>query len=137
MRNLKTDFKAEISVFGFSFLPFDWEIRKRIWKTVLKNSSLARARIIRKKKTAVHEKSGFRFWKSKSGFPNQTVKMKIQKQISQLWNPFSDFAFDCKSEIRILKSKSRFPNRTVKMKIQKQISQLWNSFSDFAFDCKS
>ena len=34
------------------------------------------------------------------------------KQISQRWNPFSDFAFDCKSEIRILKSKSRFPNRT-------------------------
>ena len=29
-RNPKTDFNAEISVFGFSFLPFDWEIRKRI-----------------------------------------------------------------------------------------------------------
>ena len=29
-RNLKTDFNAEISVFGFSFLPFDWEIRKTI-----------------------------------------------------------------------------------------------------------
>ena len=26
----KTDFNAEIFVFGFSFLPFDWEIRKRI-----------------------------------------------------------------------------------------------------------
>ena len=39
-------------------------------------------------------------------------KKEIQKQISQRWNPFSDFAFDCKSEIRILKSKSRFPNRT-------------------------
>ena len=38
--------------------------------------------------------------------------MEIQKQIPQRWNPFSDFAFDCKSEIRILKSKSRFPNRT-------------------------
>ena len=38
--------------------------------------------------------------------------MKIQKQISQRWNPFSDFALDCKSEIRILESKSRFPNRT-------------------------
>ena len=38
--------------------------------------------------------------------------MKIQKQISQHWNPFSDFSFDCKTEIRILKSKSRFPNRT-------------------------
>ena len=28
-RNPKTDFNAEISVFGFSFLPFDLEIRKR------------------------------------------------------------------------------------------------------------
>ena len=52
------------------------------------------------------------FFKSFFGFPNRTVKMKIQKQISQRWNPFSDFAFDCKSKIRILKSKSRFPNRT-------------------------
>ena len=56
-RNPKTDFNAEISFFGFSFLPFDWEIRKRIWKTVLKNSGLARARIISKKKTSVHENS--------------------------------------------------------------------------------
>ena len=39
-------------------------------------------------------------------------KMKIQKEISQRWNPFSDFTFDFKSEIRILKSKFRFPNRT-------------------------
>ena len=31
---------------------------------------------------------------------------------SQRWNPFSDFAFVCKSEIRILKSNSRFPNRS-------------------------
>ena len=38
--------------------------------------------------------------------------MKIQKQISKRWNPFLDFAFDCKSEIRISKSKSIFPNRT-------------------------
>ena len=29
-RNPKTDFNAEISVFGFAFLSFDWEIRKRI-----------------------------------------------------------------------------------------------------------
>ena len=40
------------------------------------------------------------FLKSFSGFPNGTVKMKIQKQTSQRWNPFSDFAFHCKSEIR-------------------------------------
>ena len=29
-RNPKTDFNGEISIFGFSLLPFDWEIRKRI-----------------------------------------------------------------------------------------------------------
>ena len=56
-RNPKTDFNAEISVYGFSFLSFDWEIRKRIGKTVLKNSGLARARILSKKKTTVHENS--------------------------------------------------------------------------------
>ena len=39
-------------------------------------------------------------------------KKEIQKKISQRWNPFSDFAFDCKSEIQILKSKSSFPNRS-------------------------
>ena len=38
-------------------------------------------------------------------------KKKIQKHISQHWNPFSDFAFDNKSEMRILNSKSRFLNR--------------------------
>ena len=46
----ETDFNAEISVFGFSFLPFDWEIRKRILKTVCKNSGLARARILAKRR---------------------------------------------------------------------------------------
>ena len=56
----------EISVFGFSFLPFDWEIRKRVWKTVLKNSGLERARILSKKKTTVHENS---FAKPFSDFP--------------------------------------------------------------------
>ena len=75
-RNSKTDFNAEISVFGFSFLPFDWEIRKRIWKTVLKNSGLARARIISKKKTAVHENS----------FANPFLEFSIGEQgMAQWW----------------------------------------------------
>ena len=54
------DFNTEIMLrylFWIFFLPFDWEIRKRIWKTVLKNSGLARSCIISKKKTAVHENS--------------------------------------------------------------------------------
>ena len=46
------DFNAEISVFGFSFLSFEKDL-----KTVLKNSGLARARILSKKKTTVHENS--------------------------------------------------------------------------------
>ena len=38
-------------------------------------------------------------------------KLKIQDQISQLWNPFKALLFDWNSEIRILVSKSRFPTR--------------------------
>ena len=54
-RNPKTDFNAEISVFGF---PFYRSLRK--WKTVLKTERfLARACIISKKKTAVHENYSF------------------------------------------------------------------------------
>ena len=48
---------------------------------------------------------------SKSNGKNENPKTDISAW-SQRWNPFSDFAFDCKSEIRILQSKSRFPNRT-------------------------
>ena len=101
--DFKTDFNAEIFVFGFSFLPFDWEIRKRIWKTVLRNSGLACARIISKKKTAVHENS---FANPFSDFPIERQKGKSKKsgfgflnwnppwgRISRRWNPFSDFAF--------------------------------------------
>ena len=74
--NLDLDFKVQISdlqsnaksenvfqrqnffFFGLSFLPFEWEIQKRIWKTVFTNSGLACACIISKKKTAVQE-NGF------------------------------------------------------------------------------
>ena len=79
------------------------------------------------------------FWKSEKGFEkqfqirtvvfgflNRTVKRKSMKsgfgilnknppsgRISRKWNPFLDFAFDCKkSKIRIPKSKSGFPNQT-------------------------
>ena len=68
--------KSKSGFFGFSFLSFDWEIRKRICKTVLRNSGLACTRIISKKKTAVHENS---FANSFFGFPNRTTKRKIQK----------------------------------------------------------
>ena len=106
MRNPKTDFSTEISVFGVSFFLFDWEICKRIWKTVLKNNSLARSCIISKKKDHC---SWEQFCKSFFGFPYRTLKRKSMKSgfgflnwnppsgwISWRWNPFSDFAFDCK-----------------------------------------
>ena len=89
-RNPKTDFNAEISVFGFSFLPFDWEIRKRICKTILVNSGLLLSMRAR------------------------TRPLFLRTVFQILFRIFhSDFAFDCKSDIRILKSKFRFPNRTL------------------------
>ena len=120
--NPKTDFNAEISVFGFSFLRFDWEIRKRIWKTVLKNSSLARTRILSKKKTTVHENS----------FENPFSDFPIERLKGNPWNLDLDFLIEIhpedgflggeirfrisrsigKSGLRFWKSKSGFPNRT-------------------------
>ena len=44
--------------------------------------------------------------------PKKKKRKGMKEQISQRWNPFSDFAFDCKSEILILKSKTKFPNQT-------------------------
>ena len=124
--NLDLDFKIRISdlqsnaksengfqrwdiCFWIPLSPFDWEIRQRIWKNFLKNRGLAQARIISKKKTAVHESS---FANPFFGFPNRTVKRKSPNsgfgflhwnlpwgRTSRRWNTFSDFAFDCKSEI--------------------------------------
>ena len=123
-RNPKTDFTYEKFVLRMDFsqeiqiriswisqlLPFDWEIRKRICKAILVKIGVffwlimhARARPLFLR--TVSFQILLRISQSKG-------KKEIQKQISQLWNPFSDFAFDCKSEVRILKSKSRFPNRT-------------------------
>ena len=57
-RNLKTDFNAEISVLSFPFLFFFFlgGGGKSELKKDLKNSGLARARII-SKKTTIHENS--------------------------------------------------------------------------------
>ena len=107
MRNPKTDFYTEISVFGFSFLLFDWEIRKRIWKTVLKNSTWSCTRTHNWQK--VDRCSRDQFCRSVFGFLNRTVKRKSMKsglgfpnwnppwgRIHQRRNPFSDFSFYCK-----------------------------------------
>ena len=132
MRNTKTDFNDEISVIGFLFLPFEWEICKRIWKTVLKNSGLVRAHKISKKKTAVHENS---FAKTFFRFPNRTVKSKSMKfrfgflnwnwpwgQISRRWNPFHD---------SLQNPKARFQNLNPDFSIERNLSLAKLSFGGF------
>ena len=57
-----------------SFLPFDWEIRKRICKTVLVNSGFLVDNYACAYKTAVLKDS---FSNPFCGFPNRTVKTDI------------------------------------------------------------
>ena len=87
---LDFDYEIQIWILWISFLQFDWEIRKRICKTILVNSGLLLSMRARTRPLFL-----------------RTV-FQILFRISH-----SDFAFDCKSEIRILKSKFRFPNRTL------------------------
>ena len=61
MRNPKTDFKAEISVFEVSILPFDWESEKGFEKLSFRTVVLPTSFRIR-----------VRLQNLKSGFPNQT-----------------------------------------------------------------
>ena len=93
--------KSKSGFHGFLFLPFDWEIRKRICKTILVNSSLLFANYAGACKTAVLKDS------FSNPFPIERQKGNPNTAISA-----SDFAVDCKSEIRILESTSRFPSRT-------------------------
>ena len=80
--NPKTDFNAEISVFGLKIF---WKKGKRIWKNVLKNSGLARARVSGKKDRCSREQ----FCESFFGFPNRMVKRKSMKSGFGFlnWNP--------------------------------------------------
>ena len=115
---LREDFLTEIQIqiSWISFLPFDWEIQKRIRKTILVNNSIfwlsmcACARLLFLR-TVFQILSQISQWNGKK---------EIQKQMHQ--NPFLDLAFDCKSEIRILRSKSRFPNR---MHCKYAFSMIW------------
>ena len=94
----------------YNFLLTTW--RKNLtssWKDLKRRKEFSQSDM----KIVEWESSRRQFFKSFFGFPNQTVvKMKIQNQISRRWNPFSDFAFDCRSEIRILNFKFGFPNPT-------------------------
>ena len=68
---------------GFLFtvsLPFDWEIRQSICKTLLVNSGLLSANYACACKTAVLENY---FLHSFFGFPKKTDRKGIQEQISQ------------------------------------------------------
>ena len=86
--------------FWFSFLPFAWEIRKRIWKTDLKNCGLARARIINKENTAVHENSFSNLFR----ISHRTVKRKSMKSGFGFLNWHPPWRSIAKSEIRISQS---------------------------------
>ena len=71
---------------------FDWEIRQRIWKTVLTNSSLASTRWINKNKTAVHENS----------FTNPFSDSPIERWKGDPRNPDLDFLIEIHSEAGFL-----------------------------------
>ena len=112
----------QLLLFGFSFLPFDWEICKRIRKIVLKNSGLACARIISKKKTAVHENS---FANPFFGFPSRTVKRKSMKSgfgfllKSTLRTDFSEVKSVFGFRIRLQNPKSGFQNLNLDFPIER------------------
>ena len=92
-------------------LPFDWEIQKRICKTILVKHGLLFAKYACACKTTVLKDS---FSNPFSDFPIEWWKWKSKNRYLSVEIRFRilDFAFDCKSKIRILKSKSRFPNQT-------------------------
>ena len=68
--------KSKSGFFGFPFLSFDWEIRKRICKTVLVNSGLLFTNYACACKTAVPRDS---FSNPFSDFPIEQQKAEIQK----------------------------------------------------------
>ena len=92
---IEREIRKRISTLTYPFLYFHFTVRKRIWKTVLKNRGLARTCIISgKKKTTVYENSfAILFPISQSN-----CKMEIQKiriWISQLkFTLRTVFAFD-------------------------------------------
>ena len=110
--------KSKSGFFGFPFLSFDWEIRKRICYTVLVNSSLLFANYACACKTAVLKSS---FSNPFSDFPIERQKGKSEKiriWISQLKStPRTDFSevksvFGFRVRLGNPDLKSRFPNRT-------------------------
>ena len=90
-----------IRISWISFLPFDWETRKRICKTTLLNSGL----LFVLKNSFSNPFSDFRKKKKKKRKESKSNRRYLSFETS-----FRIFRWIAKSEIRILKSKSRFPN---------------------------
>ena len=92
------------SINGFQRWDISFRLFITIWKTVLKNSGLARARIISKKKTAVHENS----------FSNPFSDFPIERWKGNQWNPDLDFLIEIQPEdgflVRLQNLKSGFQN---------------------------
>ena len=83
----------------FPYFPFDWEIQKLFPWTVVFFQLIMRARARPLSLRTVLKILPKISQKKKEG-------KDIQEKISQCWNPFSDMAFDFKSEIRIHISQS-------------------------------
>ena len=90
---------------SFAFSPGDWEIRKRICRTILVNSGLLFANYACACKKPLFLRTVFQILFRIS---HSNGKKEIQKQISRCLNPFSDFAFDYKSEIQTSQSNAPF-----------------------------
>ena len=92
---------------------------KKIWKTFLKNSGLARARIISKKKTAVHDNS----------FANPFSDFPIEREKWNPWNPHLDFLIEIHREDEFLGGEIRFRISRLVAKSEIRISNLNPDFS--------
>ena len=130
--NLDLDFKIPISTlrscwdicFGFPFLPFDWEIWKRIWKTVLKNSGLVHACIINKKNTLLLQIL-FRIsqWNGKKEI--QEIPIWISYLKSTLRTDFSEVKSVFGFRVRLQNLKSKFQNQHLDFPIERNPSSMY------------
>ena len=102
--DLQTIAKSENGFQRWDIWFLHWEIRKRIWKTVLQNSGLARARLAKRRPL----------------FTRIVLQILSERWKGNPWNPDLDFLIEIHpedgflgEEIRFrIKSKSGFPNRT-------------------------
>jgi len=96
------------SLHWFLSLPLVWEIRKNGFAKLSREQWSFSAIIMSAPARPLFLRT---FFQMLFRITKKKERKKIQEQISQRWNPLSDFAVNWKSETRISKSKSRFPNR--------------------------